>query len=145
RRRKGQVAAQHHADRARMRASRRPLTVREELPVDVLADRLRQLRLRASNRAGFAAAQFLGPLLPGGQTEAVLERAEERVIVEPLAMARGKVLHACAFVAVRGEITISGLEEFKACTPNGQTIAQRHARELAAHSLDLRRLDPSES
>src|SRR6202035_3824101 len=109
RRRKGQVAAQPDAARSGVSVNLGPLAMRQVLPVHVLVDRRREFGSRAIERAGFAPAQLVGPSLPRREIVTIFERAEQRIVVEPFAMARGERVYRGTLAPVRGEMVERGL------------------------------------
>ena len=123
--RKGQIPAQHHAAE---RGREAPPTGDEPETASKRTWRSpREFRIpfRARERTRFAPAQFVGPLLPRDEIEMIFERAEERVVIEPVAMARGKVRHGLSPVAMRHEMSERGLEQCDPRSANRQAIAKR--------------------
>ena len=119
--------------------------MRQELPVHVLVDRFREFRPGLIERHRLAPAQFFGPLLPFDEMETILERAEQRVIVEPFAVTLREVPYSRALVAVDSEVAERLVEQLEAGGANRPPIAQRHLRERVAHALHLLRVHTRES
>ena len=71
----------------RRRPRRLPLRVGEPLQVGVEADLALQASPGHGQRRGLARAQAVGPVPPGLRREAIAERAEQDVVVEPVGLA----------------------------------------------------------
>ena len=93
----GAVAADHErevaedADRGTVAPGAEPLIVGEPLQVLVIADACGQALARGGQRAGIAMAQLGLPVTPVARPVLVVQRAEQRVLVEPPPFALGEL------------------------------------------------------
>src|SRR5271166_4933985 len=73
-----------YATLARVIANRFPLLMRKELEVAIFVDALCEFAPRRHQRARLAMREVGGPSVPAAKIEMILERAEQRVVVNPV-------------------------------------------------------------